>query len=81
MKYLKRKQTPNLNNGKDVEFNIGDMILYKPAGQPPVQAKIVSERGAHTDIDQLGYEAIFADDGELWFASEIQIIDWEGKVS
>jgi hypothetical protein len=80
MEIFKSRYTPNLKNGKDVGFSIGDMILYKPAGQSPVRAKIVSDRRSHKSVDKLGYDAIFADDGNQWFAVEEQIIDWEGKV-
>ena len=79
MIYLSRF-TPGLENGQDVSFNEGEMVIY---GKNKTKIIIDSELVSHADApgDGTGYEAIFTDTGERAFAARIGIIDWEGKRS
>jgi len=77
MVYISRF-TPGLQNGKDVGFDIGEVVTYGKAG---VKITIDSDLMKHDQApgDKTGYEAIFSDTGERAFASREKIIDWEGK--
>jgi len=75
---FKSRFTPDLDNGQDVYFNIGDVVTY---GKNNAICTINSELMTHklAGGDGTGYEAIFSDTGETMFAQRILITDWEGK--
>lgn len=72
------RYTPNLKNGKGVSFDKGEVVDYRLRNGQEIKITIDSElmqNGEH-----LGYEAIFHDDGERYFAVEEGIYNWKGKV-
>lgn len=75
----KSRFTPNLKNGKDVLFEIGEKVIY---GKNKIEIVIDSQIMKHDSApgDRTGYEAIFSDTGERAFASREQILNWEGKI-
>jgi len=70
--------TPNLENGEQVKFNVGERVLYKPRYGPAIDVTIDSEYCEHAS-NVCGYEAIFSNDGNRYFILSKGIIDWEGK--
>lgn len=74
---FKSRHTPGLANGEDVHFEIGESVTYRMRNGDVFQIVIDSE--LMKDFGYYGYEAIFPDDGERYFAPEIGIIGWEGK--
>lgn len=75
MKIYKSRYTPNLENGKDVGFEIGDVVKYRTRNGEEYVITIDSE--LMTNEGYTGYEAIFPDG--RFFAVEEGIYDWEGK--
>jgi hypothetical protein len=64
-------------NAEDVGLVVGDVVTYQRTG-PAVRATIKSD--LRTDgLGRYGYEALFADDGAMWFADERYIIAWDGQ--
>lgn len=78
MNVFKSRFTPNLKNGKGVEFQIGETIDYKYLNGDTVQATIVSDYCQH-DNGCYGYEATMSDDNTTCFIDEERIIGWKGK--
>lgn len=76
------RYTPNLKNGKNVEFKIGEVVDYKTRSGEKYKITINSERMAKDAEGKTfyGYESIFHDDNEEYFAVEDGIYNWEGKV-
>lgn len=74
---LKSKFTPGLKNGKGVCFSIGDVVEYRCSNGTTLECTIDSEYMENEDY--YGYEAIFHDDGERYFAIDEWICDWEGR--
>lgn len=83
--------TPGLKNAESIRLRIGDTVTYRLQSGKEVKVTIQTERRCHEIEHQrrkaagesgglpYGYEAIFSDDGQLRFADEQRIIDWEGK--
>jgi hypothetical protein len=72
------RYSQDLKNGENVDFKIGERVLFKPRREPALYIRIASERKIH-ESGYVGYEAIYSDDGGRYFAPAIGIIDWEGK--
>lgn len=74
--------TPGMKDGRDVSFDRGEVVTYRTRNGDTVEITIDSEimRNAEAPGDGTGYESIFHDDGQRYFASRQQIIDWNGKV-
>jgi hypothetical protein len=71
--------TPGLANAVDVALQPGDVCKWQKLGiGPVVEIEIKSTLRQHTN-GCFGYEAVFADDGQLAFADERSIVDWHGK--
>ena len=71
---------PGLQNGENVNFQIGDVVTYKMRNGDLLQITIDSERRVDMESEIIeGYEAIFHDDGKKYFAAAKGIINWEGK--
>lgn len=75
-KVYKSRYTPNLKNGKDVHFEIGETVKYRMRNGTEYEIVIDSELKQNSGY--LGYEAIFPDG--RYFAVAEGIIDWEGAV-
>lgn len=73
------RYTPNVT-GDEVHFEIGEIVQYKLVSGNVLDIRIDSERMKHAGCPNLGYEAIFSDDGNRYFADGKRIIDWKGKV-
>ena len=75
----KSRFTPNLKNGQDVQFKKGEIVTY---GKNKVMITIDSDIMSHSQApgDGTGYEAIFHDTGNRYFAARLNIIDWDGKI-
>ena len=71
------RYTPNLQNGKDVQFKIGETVRYRMRSGKEIDITIAS--GLMQNSGYLGYESIFHDDGKKYFAVAEGIIDWDGK--
>lgn len=71
------RYTEGLENGKNVSFNIGEVVRYRMRNGDELSITIDSE--LRYNMGYLGYEAIFHDDGKRYFAVSEGIIDWEGK--
>lgn len=80
MKVFYSRFTPNLSNGERVKFNIGDKVLYRLSNGTEVEIIIDSEYRRHIS-GELGYEAIFTDDGKRYFSVSSGIIGWNGKAT
>lgn len=82
MRITKSRYAPNLKNGKDVGFNIGEVVDYRLRSGEEIKITIDSEYMMNDcdGITHYGYEAIFHDDGQRYFAIEEGIYNWEGKV-
>ena len=72
------RYTPGLKNGKDVQFKIGETVRYRMRNGNELDITINSELMQNSGF--LGYESIFHDDGQIYFAVAEGIIGWEGKV-
>ena len=72
------KHTPGLLNGKDVHFEICEVVEYQKRNGERFTITIDSEY--MTNSGYYGYEAIFHNDGKRYFAVDEGIINWEGKV-
>jgi len=68
----------NAKNGKDVSFNKGETVTYKLKNGTTLPIKIDSEL-MKSQEGTFGYEAVFSDDNQKWFAESDRIIDWDGK--
>jgi hypothetical protein len=79
MRVSKSRLTPDLINGEDVSFEKGETVLYKQQNGSVLNIVIDSVYMQH-ESGLYGYEAIFSDDGNRYFALSKSIIDWEGKV-
>ena len=77
MKVFVSRYTPGLKNGKDVQFNIGEIVRYRMRSGKELYITIDSELMQNSGF--LGYESIFHDDGKKYFAVAEGIIDWKGK--
>lgn len=75
----KSKFTPGAT-GDQIHFRIGEIVKYQLRNGDIIDIKIDSERMSHDNCDVLGYEAIFLDDNQKYFARGDKIIGWEGKV-
>ena len=75
-KIFKDKNTPNLKNGRDVKFEIGDKVTYKALNGEVYDNVIIDSEYAQNQ-KRFGYEALF-EDGRFFISAE-GIIDWEGK--
>lgn len=73
--------TPGLKDGRDVSFDVGETVTYRMKNGSTVKITIDSETMEHDQApgDKTGYEAIFQDSGERYFAPRRGIIDWAGK--
>lgn len=78
MKVFKSRFTPNLKNGKDVQFNRDEKVVYDLGKGKTTDIIIKSDYMEHQS-GICGYEALFLDDNDMWFANAEDIIDWEGK--
>ena len=76
---FKSRYTPNIENGENVKFNIGEVVTYKMRSGKVLDITIDSDYMQH-DCGLYGYEAIFSDDGGRYFAAAEGIVNWEGKV-
>lgn len=76
---FKSRFTPNLENGEDVQFNKGEKVKYRTLKGEIKDIIIDSE--LMTNSNYYGYESIFLDDNERYFAISKGIIYWEGKDS
>ena len=81
MQIYKSRFTPGLKNGEDVKFEIGEKVKYRTRAGEDFVITIASERMRHYPSGLLGYEAIFPDDGQKYFAAGKGIYDWDGKDS
>jgi hypothetical protein len=75
-----RSRLGNYENGDHVAFEIGETVKYKLLNGKVIDIKIDSKPMSHKKSD-FGFEAIFSDDGERYFADSKRIVDWEGKGS
>ena len=76
------RYTPNLKNGKDIDFEIGEIVDYRTRNGEEYKITIDSKRMAKKAEGKIfyGYEAIFHDDKQRYFAVEDGIYNWKGKV-
>jgi hypothetical protein len=82
MQIFRSRLTPNLENGEDVSFSIGETVTVLLAdGLTKISAIIQSDRMLSYDGEYLGYEAIVSDTQALDFVPAIAIVDWAGKVN
>lgn len=77
MKIFVSRYTQGLKNGKDVQFEIGETVRYRMINGEEIDITINSELMENNGL--LGYESVFHDDGQTYFAFAEGIIDWEGK--
>ena len=75
---FKSRYTPNLENGENVKFNIGEVVTYKMRSGKVLDITIDSDYMQHNS-GLYGYEAIFSDNGGRYFAAAKGIVNWEGK--
>lgn len=75
---FKSRYTPNLENGENVKFKIGEVVTYKLKSGKLLNITIDSDYMQH-NCGVYGYEAIFSDDGGRYFAAAKGIVNWEGK--
>ena len=69
------RHTPNLENGKYVDFEIGEKVKYRMRNGTEFNITINSKRMKNSGY--FGYESIFPDG--IYFAVAEGIVDWEGK--
>ena len=79
MQIYRSRFTPGLENVEHVGFDKGDIVKYRCRDGNVINITIDSERKMG-GLDILGYEAIFSDDGNRYFAAAYGIIDWVGKI-
>lgn len=78
MRVFKSRLTPNLDNGKNVKFEIGEKVTYKLTDG---KINIIIDSELMVNQGYYGYEAIFLDDNQKYFAVSEQIVGWEGKIN
>ncbi len=79
MDVSRSRYTPGLKNGSEVRFSIGENVLYQLRTGEKMIIRIITERLKSKCGKYFGYEAIYSDDGHLYFAVDQGIIDWDGK--
>ena len=82
MRITLSRYTPNLQNGENVNFDIGEVVDYRLRSGEEIKITIDSEYMMNESDGEIhyGYEAIFHDDGKRYFAAAKGIYNWEGKV-
>jgi hypothetical protein len=76
MGIYKSRHTPDLKNGKDVHFAFGERCVYERRNGKIINIIIASEIMSHDECPSGGYESLFLDSNELYFASAAQILKW-----
>lgn len=79
MQIYKSRFTPNVT-GDEISLEIGEIVKYQLKDKI-IDIKINSERMCHDKCKNLGYEAIFLDDNQRYFADGKRIIWWKGKTN
>lgn len=75
---MKSRYTPGLQTAEDVSLSVDDRVVYKLEDGSTVGGVITSVYMQHEN-GCYGWEARFADDGQIGFMDERRIIGWPGK--
>ena len=77
---FKSSLTPGLENAEDVGLQKGTRVTYRLLSGERVTGVIKSAYSKHLN-GCYGWEVLFDDTGELGFADERRIVDWDAKGS
>ena len=76
MRVCKSRFTPNLENAKNVELKVGDIVTYRDPNGKEGRVEIRSDIMGNKNSEKLGYEVSCEVLGNFW-ASEDRIVDWD----